>query len=211
MEIHPFEPFIPQRARTLIVGTFPPLMQYHDFKFYYPNSTGNRFWVIMEYVFDHKFQYWKGDLAVKERKILFNKKHVAITDIIDKCIRSDGNSSDKNLCKIELRNVYELLKNRSEIRKVILTSGTYGNSEQMHKKHLSKSRNNSALELFNENLRERGIIIENLCKRNNGVIECEFKLINRIIKVFVPYTPVARWFNINKIKVNNMYKYSFNS
>lgn len=81
----------------------------------------------------------------------------------------------------------------------------------MHKKHLSKSRNNSALELFNENLRERGIIIENLCKRNNGVIECEFKLINRIIKVFVPYTPVARWFNINKIKVNNMYKYSFNS
>ena len=135
MEIHPFEPFIPQRARTLIVGIFPPLMQYHDFKFYYPNSTGNRFWVIMEYVFDHKFQYWKGDLAVKERKILFNKKHVAITDIIDKCIRSDGNSSDKNLCKIELRNVYELLKNRSEIRKVILTSRTYGNSEQMHKKH----------------------------------------------------------------------------
>ena len=82
----------------------------------------------------------------------------------------------------------------------------------MHKKHLSKSRNNSTLELFNENLRERGVIIENLCKRNNGVIECESKkLINRTIKIFVPYIAVARWFNINKIKANNMYKYSFNS
>ncbi|GMO64890.1 MAG: hypothetical protein Nk1A_1720 [Endomicrobiia bacterium] len=211
MEIHPFEPFVPQGARTLIVGTFPHLVQYHDFKFYYPNSTGNRFWVILEYVFNHKFQYWKRDLAVRERENLFNKKHIAITDMINKCIRRDGNSSDKNLCRIEFRDVYELLKNQSEIRKVILTSRTYGNIEQIHQKHLSKSRNNSALELFNENLRERGIIIESLHKGDNGIIEGEFKLINRIIKIFVSYTPVAKWFNIDKIKVNSMYKYSFNS
>ncbi|MDR1784213.1 MAG: hypothetical protein LBQ99_00460 [Endomicrobium sp.] len=210
-ELHPFKPFIPHRAKMLVVGTFPPLAQYHDFKFYYPNSTGNRFWVIVEYVFDHKFQYWKGDLAVNERKFFLIKKRIAITDMIDKCLRSNSNSSDKNLCNIKFRNVYKLLKDQSRIQKVILTSRTYGSSEQIHKKHLSKPRNNSALELFNENLRENGIIIESLRKMYNGVIEGEFKLTNRIIKIFVPYTPVAKWFNIAKVKVNNMYKYSFNS
>jgi hypoxanthine-DNA glycosylase len=211
VEMHPFEPFVPQKAIMLILGTFPPVAQYRDFRFYYPDNARNRFWIIIEYVFDYKFQYWRGDLAVEERKALFDKKHIAITDIIGKCIRSEGNSSDKNLCKIEFRDVCKLLKNQSEIQKIILTSRTDGNSEQMHKKHLSRSRNNSALELFNEHLIENGIVIKNLHKKDNGIIEGEFKLADRIIKIFVPYTPVARWYNIDKTKINNMYKYSFNA
>jgi hypothetical protein len=34
----------------------------------------------MEYVFNHKFQYWKDGAAAKERKALFEKEHIAITD-----------------------------------------------------------------------------------------------------------------------------------
>jgi len=211
LEIHPFEPFIPQEATMLVLGTFPPIERCRDFKFYYPNNVGNRFWVIIEYVFNHKFQYWKENLAVEERKALLDKKHIAITDMVDKCVRSESNSSDKNLCEIEFRNICKLLRSRPKIRKIILTSRTEGNSEQIHKKHLSKSRNNSALELFNEHLRENGIIIENLQRENNGIIKGNFKLSERIIKVFVPYTPVARWYNIDKARINNMYKYSFNA
>jgi hypothetical protein len=51
----------------------------------------------MEYVFNYKFQYWKGDVAAEERKALFKKEHVGITDMIEKYIRTNGNSSDKKL------------------------------------------------------------------------------------------------------------------
>ncbi|MDR0800128.1 MAG: hypothetical protein LBN01_01165 [Endomicrobium sp.] len=211
LEIHPFKPFVPKRASTLIVGTFPPVAQYRDFEFYYPNNTGNRFWIIMEYVFNHKFQYWKDDAAVEERKALCERKHIAITDMIEKCIRTEGNSSDKNLDEIEFRNVHKLLKDCSTIQKVILTSRTDGDSGQIHKKHLRKSRSNSALELLNEHLRENGIIIRNLHKRDNGLIKGEFVLDDRKIRLFVPYTPVARWYNSQKRKVNDMYKDSFDA
>jgi G:T/U-mismatch repair DNA glycosylase len=97
----------------------------------------------MEYVFNHKFQYWKDESAAKERKALFERKHVAIIDMIEKCIRTNGDSSDKNLSEIEFRNVYKLLKDRPAIQKVILTSKTDGDSGQIHKKHLGKVRNNA--------------------------------------------------------------------
>jgi hypothetical protein len=32
-EIHQSKPFVPQGATTLIIGTFPPLTQYRNFKF----------------------------------------------------------------------------------------------------------------------------------------------------------------------------------
>ncbi|MDR3275282.1 MAG: hypothetical protein LBS81_04870 [Endomicrobium sp.] len=209
-EIHPFAHFVPQGATILVVGTFPPVVQSRDFKFYYPNNTGNRFWAIIEYVFNYKFQNWKGDAAVEERKSLLKKKHIAITDMIEKCMRTENNSSDKNLAEIEFRNIYKLLKDYYTIQKIILTSRTYGDSEQIHKKHLSKSRNNSALELLNEHLREHGIIIRNLHKGENGLIKGEFKLAtNRIIKIFVPYTPVTKWYNIQRNRINDMYRESF--
>ncbi|MCA6079292.1 MAG: hypothetical protein LE169_00115 [Endomicrobium sp.] len=211
LEIHPFKPFVPKGASALIVGTFPPVAQYRDFEFYYPNNMGNRFWIIMEYVFNHKFRYWKGGAAIEERKALCEREHIAITDMIEKCIRTEGNSSDKNLDKIEFRNAHKLLKDCSTIQKVILTSRADGNSEQIHKKHLSRSRDNSALELLNEHLRENGIIIRNLHKRESGLIEGEFRLVDRKMRIFVPYTPVARWYNSQKRKVNDMYKDSFDA
>jgi hypothetical protein len=32
-EIYSFKPFVPRKAAMLIIGTFPPLVQYWDFKF----------------------------------------------------------------------------------------------------------------------------------------------------------------------------------
>jgi hypoxanthine-DNA glycosylase len=210
-ESHPFDHFVPQGATTLIIGTFPPVKKDRNFKFYYPNNRGNRFWTIMEHVFNYKFRYWKDDAAVEERKHLFEKRHIAITDMIETCIRAKNNSSDKNLSKIKFRNVYKLLKEYPTIQKIILTSRTNGDSQQIHKNHLSKSRNSSALELLNEHLRNNKITIQNLHKENTGLIKGKFKLNNRIIKIFVPYTPVARWYNCYKEKVNDMYKNSLNT
>jgi hypothetical protein len=58
---------------------------------------------------------------------------------------------------------------------------------------------------------ENGIIIRNLCKEVNGLIEGEFGLNNKIIRIFIPYTLSARWYNSHKGKVNDMYKDSFDA
>ena len=49
IEEHPWEPFIPDGAKVLIMGTFPPGAHRWSMDFYYPNPT-NDFWRIMSHV-----------------------------------------------------------------------------------------------------------------------------------------------------------------
>ena len=45
VERHPFEPFLPQGCRLLMLGSFPPAPKRWAMKFYYPNFT-NDMWRI---------------------------------------------------------------------------------------------------------------------------------------------------------------------
>lgn len=49
-EKHPFEPFLPERARVLFLGSFPPQPHRWCMPFYYPNWI-NDFWRIMGLIF----------------------------------------------------------------------------------------------------------------------------------------------------------------
>ena len=46
IEIHPFQPFLPENARILFLGSFPPQPHRWCMPFYYPNWI-NGFWRIM--------------------------------------------------------------------------------------------------------------------------------------------------------------------
>ena len=46
IETHPFEPFLPEGARILFLGSFPPQPHRWSMPFYYPNWI-NDFWRIM--------------------------------------------------------------------------------------------------------------------------------------------------------------------
>ena len=50
IERHPLQPFLPQRARLLILGSFPPPKQRWCMEFFYPNPQ-NDMWRIMGQVF----------------------------------------------------------------------------------------------------------------------------------------------------------------
>ena len=49
-ERHPFEPFLPENARILFLGSFPPQPKRWSMPFYYPNWT-NDFWRVMGLLF----------------------------------------------------------------------------------------------------------------------------------------------------------------
>lgn len=50
LETHPWDPFIPDGAKVLIMGTFPPQPKRWAMDFYYPNRT-NDFWFMMGLIF----------------------------------------------------------------------------------------------------------------------------------------------------------------
>ena len=50
IETHPFVPFIPEGAKVLMLGTFPPAPHRWCMPFYYPNFQ-NDMWRIMGIIF----------------------------------------------------------------------------------------------------------------------------------------------------------------
>lgn len=67
LQKHPFEPFFDENSKVLILGSFPP----NDFissqnEFFYPSGS-NRFWKIMETIFDlDKDTLFKGSVDDKK-------------------------------------------------------------------------------------------------------------------------------------------------
>ncbi|MDE6073610.1 MAG: uracil-DNA glycosylase family protein, partial [Muribaculaceae bacterium] len=104
IEQHPWEPFIPEGARILIMGTFPPGAHRWSMDFYYPNPT-NDFWKIMGLIFlgnpdalrDSSGRKYDVDAV----KTLMTEKHIALNDTARRVRRLKGNASDKFLEIIE--------------------------------------------------------------------------------------------------------------
>ncbi|MDE6495739.1 MAG: uracil-DNA glycosylase family protein [Duncaniella sp.] len=112
IEQHPWEPFIPDGAKILIMGTFPPGSHRWSMDFYYPNRT-NDFWFMMGLIFmgdryalcDRGTKLFNLD-AIKQ---LLNEKGIAMNDTGYKVRRLKGNASDKFLEIVEPVALYDLL------------------------------------------------------------------------------------------------------
>lgn len=124
IETHPWEPFVPQGARVLIMGTFPPARKRWSMDFYYPNPT-NDFWRIAGLVFlgDPQALY---DTAEKRFRLpdvieLMTAHHIALHDTC-RCIRRlQGNASDKFLEVVETVDLQKLLVAMPDCRDIATT------------------------------------------------------------------------------------------
>lgn len=112
IEQHPWEPFIPDGAKILIMGTFPPGSHRWSMDFYYPNRT-NDFWFMMGLIFmgDRYALYDRGTklFNLDAIKQLLNEKGIAMNDTGYKVRRLKGNASDKFLEIVEPVALYDLL------------------------------------------------------------------------------------------------------
>lgn len=54
IEEHPFTPFLPDNARLLMLGTFPPSPKRWCMEFYYPNFTNDMWRIFGICFFDDK-------------------------------------------------------------------------------------------------------------------------------------------------------------
>lgn len=125
IETHPWPPFIPDKAKVLIMGTFPPAAHRWSMDFYYPNRT-NDFWYMMGLIYfnDRKalVNDQSGEFDLTAIKSLLTEKGIALNDTGRKVRRLRGNASDKYLEIIEPVPLYDLLAQMPDC-KTIATTG----------------------------------------------------------------------------------------
>lgn len=124
IERHPWEPYVPDGARILIMGTFPPQPKRWSMDFYYPNRT-NDFWPMMGLIF-------MGDrraLLAPDGKVydleaikrLLTERRIALHDTGRAVRRLQGNASDKYLEIVEPLRLHELLGRMPDCHDVCTT------------------------------------------------------------------------------------------
>ena len=124
IETHPWPPFIPEGAKVLIMGTFPPGPHRWNMNFYYPNRA-NDFWYMMGLIYfgDRKalLDSTGKNFQLDEIKKLLTAHGIAMNDTARKARRLKGNASDKFLEIVEPVLLFELLAHMPLCRDIATT------------------------------------------------------------------------------------------
>ena len=123
-ERHPLQPFLPEHARMLMLGSFPPARKRWSMEFFYPNFQ-NDFWRIMGLCFFDDKNHFVDDERHTFRLPLirsFLTSHgIAIYDTATEVIRLKNTASDKDLEVVTPTPLDELLDNLPECVAIVTT------------------------------------------------------------------------------------------
>ena len=123
-ESHPFEPFLPEHAKVLFLGSFPPQPRRWSMEFYYPNFI-NDFWRIIGIIFfddkDHFVDAAARKFKLPEIVAFCKEVGIALYDTATVVRRMKDNASDKFLEVVEPTDVGALLRKIPECRAVVTT------------------------------------------------------------------------------------------
>ena len=125
VERHPFEPFLPEGAVVLFLGSFPPQEKRWCMPFYYPNWL-NDFWRACGLVFfgnrDHFVVAGEKRFDMDRIQAFCTRKGMAMFDTATSVRRLQDNASDKFLEVVEPTDISALL-DRIPSCKAIVTTG----------------------------------------------------------------------------------------
>jgi len=125
VEYHPLRPFLPENARILFLGSFPPQRKRWCMDFYYPNFINDHWRIEGQIFFGDKNHF--VDLEAKCFKIddivaFCQDKGLAFFDTSTAVRRLQDNASDKFLEVVEPTDIRTLLQQLPHLR-VIVTTG----------------------------------------------------------------------------------------
>ena len=124
VEYHPLRPFLPERAKVLFLGSFPPQRKRWCMDFYYPNFI-NDHWRIEGQIFYGDKNHFVG-LEAKRFRIdeivaFCEEKGLAFFDTSTAIRRLQDNASDKFLEVVEPTDIPALLKWLPHLRAIVTT------------------------------------------------------------------------------------------
>ena len=124
IEQHPLQPFLPEGARLLMLGSFPPERKRWSMDFFYPNWS-NDMWRIWGYIFfgdKHYFEAAGEKRCDRERIVAFcNERGIALYDTATEVRRLAGNASDKFLEVVTPTDLHAMLHTLSHCRAIVTT------------------------------------------------------------------------------------------
>ena len=124
IERHPWPPYIPDRARYLFLGTFPPKPERWSMPFFYPNRI-NDFWRVMGVIFmNDRDALWDSEARrfdLDAIKSLLDREGIALWDTAMAVRRLKDNASDKFLEIVEPINLTALLDAHPSINQIVAT------------------------------------------------------------------------------------------
>lgn len=104
---------------TLILGSFPPHENKRDYPFYYPN-TQNNFWKILSAIAGTTLQYWSGEEAVAERKVLMEQLKLGVENMGKTIQRKGSSARDTDIEIMEFHPVFSILDKHPELSCILL-------------------------------------------------------------------------------------------
>ncbi|RNC85035.1 MAG: uracil-DNA glycosylase family protein [Winogradskyella sp.] len=139
---HPYEPFIPENATKLIVGTLPPPrfstgdLHEKDVDFCY-GSYHNSLWKKIDAIHNLGLRYDNSQDAIDERKQFLIQRNIGVCDIVDSAEREKIDASDLGMQNIKLRDVIGYIKQYPNIDTLLFTGGNSKNGpEYFFRKHI---------------------------------------------------------------------------
>ena len=124
VEYHPLRPFLPENAKVLFLGSFPPQRKRWCMDFYYPNFINDHWRIEGQIFFGDKNHF--VDLEAKRFKIddivaFCQEKGLAFFDTSTAIRRLQDNASDKFLEVVEPTDIQALLKKLPHLRAIVTT------------------------------------------------------------------------------------------
>jgi len=139
---HPYQPFIKENTKKLIVGTLPPprfsigdLLE-RDVDFCY-GSYYNSLWLYIDKIHNLNLRYDNSVEAIKQRKQFLIERRIGVCDIVESCEREKIDASDLGMQNIKLRNLIGYLKQYPTVDTLMFTGGNSKNGpEYFFRKHI---------------------------------------------------------------------------
>ena len=124
IEQHPLKPFLPEGAKILMLGSFPPGRERWSMEFFYPNRQ-NDMWRIMGLIFFNNKDYFLNNNSNgfdRERIIEFcSKIGIALYDTAFEVRRLKANASDKFLEIVTPTNIESLIEQLPACQAIVAT------------------------------------------------------------------------------------------
>ena len=124
IEQHPLKPFIPQHARLLMLGSFPPARSRWSMDFFYPNFQNDMWRIYGLCFFDDKDYFVDVERKAFRKELLevfLTEKGVALYDTASAVIRTKGTAADKDLEVVTPTDLDALLRQMPECQAVVVT------------------------------------------------------------------------------------------
>lgn len=123
-ERHPWQPFLPEGCRLLVLGSFPPARKRWAMDFFYPNYT-NDFWRICGICFhDDKLYYVDEARRTYRRELIeqmLTERRIGLYDTATVVRRLKNTASDKDLEVVTPTDVAALLRQAPQCQAVCTT------------------------------------------------------------------------------------------